>query len=159
MITAIGTGVGDQFDISKLRYKRIIIMTDADVDGDHIKTLLLTFFFRFMPDLVKSGNVYVAMPPLYRIRKKKDYYVYSDEELKKFTDEGNANVTRFKGLGEMGSTQLWDTTMNPKTRTIKKIYIEDVVEADRVFSMLMGDDVQTRKEFIQENALYAQLDV
>jgi len=159
MITVIGTGVGEQFDITKVRYKRIIIMTDADVDGDHIKTLLLTFFFRFMPDLVEKGFVYVAMPPLYRIRKKTDHYVYSDEELNKIIGDGNANVTRFKGLGEMGSTQLWDTTMNPKTRKIKKIYVEDAVEADRVFSMLMGDDVQTRKEFIQENALDAQLDV
>jgi DNA gyrase subunit B len=159
MITAIGTGVGEQFNIEKLRYKRIVIMTDADVDGEHIKTLLLTFFFRFMPDLIKNGNVYAAMPPLYRVRKKKDHYVYSDEELKKITSEGSANVTRFKGLGEMGLNQLWDTTMNPKTRKIKKIYIEDAVEADRVFSMLMGDDVQSRKEFIQENALNAELDV
>ena len=159
MITAIGTGVGEQFNIEKLRYKRIVIMTDADVDGDHIKTLLLTFFFRFMPQLIENGNVYAAMPPLYRIRKKKDHYVYSDDELKKIVGEGNANVTRFKGLGEMSATQLWDTTMNPKSRKIKKIYIEDAVEADRVFSMLMGDDVQVRKEFIQENALHADLDI
>ncbi|MEN7982562.1 MAG: toprim domain-containing protein [Nanoarchaeota archaeon] len=159
MITAIGTGVGEQFNLEKLRYKRIIIMTDADVDGEHIKTLLLTFFFRFMPQLIENGNVFAAMPPLYRIRKKKDHYVYSDEELKKITGEGNANVTRFKGLGEMGANQLWDTTMNPKSRKIKKIYIEDLVEADMVFSMLMGDDVQARKEFIQENALEAELDV
>ena len=159
MITAVGTGVGEQFDITKLRYKRIIIMTDADVDGEHIKTLLLTFFFRFMPQLIENGNVYAAMPPLYRIRKKKDHYVYSDAELKKVVGDGVANVTRFKGLGEMGATQLWDTTMNPKTRKIKKIYIEDAVEADLVFSMLMGDDVQARKEFIQENALHADLDI
>ena len=159
MITAIGTGVGEQFDIEKIRYKRIVIMTDADVDGDHIKTLLLTFFFRFMPQLIENGNVYVAMPPLYRIRKKKDHYVYSEEELKKIVGDGNANVTRFKGLGEMSATQLWDTTMDPNSRKIKKIYIEDAVEADRVFSMLMGDDVQIRKEFIQENALNADLDI
>ncbi|MFH1787739.1 MAG: DNA topoisomerase (ATP-hydrolyzing) subunit B [archaeon] len=160
MITAIGTGVGEQFDIKKLRYSKIIIMTDADVDGEHIKTLLLTFFFRFMIELIKEGKVYAAMPPLYRIRKKKDHYVYSDEELKKITEKlGATNVTRFKGLGEMGSNQLWDTTMNPKTRKIKKIYIEDVVEADLTFSMLMGDDVQSRKEFIQENAKEAELDV
>ncbi len=159
MITAIGTGVGEQFDISKLRYKRVVIMTDADVDGEHIKTLLLTFFFRFMPKLIEEGHVYAAMPPLYRIRKKKDHYVYSDEELKKVTEGGAANVTRFKGLGEMSLNQLWDTTMNPKSRKIKKIYIEDAVEADRIFSMLMGDDVQSRKEFIQENALEANLDV
>ena len=162
LITAVGTGVGEQFDISKLRYHRIIIMTDADVDGSHIKTLLLTFFFRFMPKLIENGNVFVALPPLYRARKKKDYFIYSDEELKKLTEKLNiqgGNVTRFKGLGEMSSDQLWDTTMNPKTRKIKKIFIEDAIEADQVFSMLMGDDVQSRKEFIQENAKEAELDV
>ena len=160
MITAIGTGVGDQFDAGKLRYSKIVIMTDADVDGEHIKTLLLTFFFRFMPELIKNGNVYVALPPLYRIRKNKDYYVYSDEELKKLSEKlGATNITRFKGLGEMGLNQLWDTTMNPKTRKIKKIFIEDTIEADHTFSMLMGEDVQSRKEFIQENAKEANLDV
>jgi len=160
MITAIGTGVGEQFNLEKLRYKKIIIMTDADVDGEHIKTLLLTFFFRFMPDLIKNGNIYAAMPPLYRVRKRKDYYVYSDEELKRLTERiGQGIVTRFKGLGEMGVSQLWDTTMNPRTRKIKKMFIEDAVEADRIFSMLMGDDVQARKEFIQENAREANLDV
>ncbi len=162
LITAIGTGVGEQFDIEKLRYKRIIIMTDADVDGSHIKTLLLTFFFRFMPHLIENGNVYVALPPLYRVRKKKDYYVYSDDELKKLVEKlsiQGGSITRFKGLGEMSSEQLWSTTMNPKTRKIKKIFIEDAVEADQVFSMLMGDDVQARKEFIQENAKEAELDV
>jgi len=160
MITAIGTGIGDQFDISKLRYDKIIIMTDADVDGEHIKTLLLTFFFRFLPKLVEEGHIFAAMPPLFRVRKKKDYYVYSEKELKKLT-EGieNPNVTRFKGLGEMSADQLWDTTMNPKTRMLKRIYIQDAVEADQVFSMLMGDDVQGRKEFIQENAKHAELDV
>jgi len=160
MITAIGTSVGDSFNIEKLRYNKIVIMTDADVDGEHIKTLLLTFFFRFMPHLIENGNVYVALPPLFRIRKKKDHYVYSEAELKKLTsDSATNNVTRFKGLGEMSSTQLWDTTMNPKTRMIKKIYIEDAVEADQTFSMLMGDDVQARKEFIQENAKEANLDI
>ena len=178
MITAIGTGVGEQFNSEKLRYNKIIIMTDADVDGEHIKTLLLTFFFRFMPELIKNGNIYVALPPLYRIRKRKDYYVYSDEELKKVTEKlgttkastikdsqsieisgKNLNVTRFKGLGEMSAIQLWDTTMNPKTRKIKKIFIGDSVEADQTFSMLMGDDVQARKQFIQENAKEAELDV
>jgi len=134
MITAIGTGVGEQFSIEKLRYNKIVIMTDADVDGEHIKTLLLTFFFRFMPQLIENGNVYVALPPLYRIRKKKDYYVYSDEQLKKMTEKlGTSNVTRFKGLGEMSLQQLWDTTMNPKTRSIKKVFIEDAVEADQTF--------------------------
>ncbi len=163
MITVIGTGIGEQFDSAKVRYNKIIIMTDADVDGEHIKTLLLTFFFRFMPQLIENGNIYAAMPPLYRIRKgQKDIYVYTDEELKKATRDLGASeggVTRFKGLGEMSSTQLWETTMNPKTRKIKKIYIEDAVEADRIFSMLMGDDVQARKEFIQENAEEAQLDI
>ncbi|MCK5607426.1 DNA topoisomerase (ATP-hydrolyzing) subunit B [Candidatus Pacearchaeota archaeon] len=162
LITAIGTGVAENFDIAKLRYKRIIIMTDADVDGDHIKTLLLTFFFRFMPELIENGNVYVALPPLFRVRKRKDYYVYSDEELNKLIKELNVTdggVTRFKGLGEMDSTQLWDTTMNPKTRKIKKIFIEDMVEADSTFSMLMGDDVASRKAFISENAKEANLDI
>ncbi len=160
IITAIGTGVGEQFDINKLRYNRIVIMTDADVDGEHIKTLLLTFFFRFMPELIKSGRIFAAMPPLYRIRKKKDHYVYSEEELKKLAEKLNtSNITRFKGLGEMSLEQLWETTMNPKTRKIKKIFIEDAVEADKIFSMLMGDNVQLRKEFIQENAKKAELDI
>jgi DNA gyrase subunit B len=162
IITAIGTGVGDQFDISKLRYSKIIIMTDADVDGEHIKTLLLTFFFRFMPELIENGNVFAAMPPLFRIRKKKDYFVYSEKELKKIVERLNVKeggVTRFKGLGEMSSKQLWDTTMNPKSRKLKRIFIEDAVEADQVFTMLMGDDVQGRKNFIAENAHEAELDV
>ncbi len=160
MITAIGTGVGEDFNLEKLRYNKIVIMTDADVDGEHIKTLLLTFFYRFMPQLIDNGNVYVALSPLYRNRKKEDNYVYSDDELKKIIDKlGNANVTRFKGLGEMSSEQLWETTMNPKTRKIKKIFIEDALEADRTFSMLMGDDVAARKEFISENAKEANLDI
>ncbi len=161
LITAIGTSVGETFDMGKLRYSKVIIMTDADVDGEHIKTLLLTFFFRFMPDLIKNGNLYVALPPLYRLRKgQKDNYVYSDEELKKAIEKlGTTNITRFKGLGEMSSNQLWDTTMNPKSRKIKKIFIEDLVEADQTFSMLMGDDVQARKEFISQNAKEANLDI
>ena len=163
MITVIGTGIGEQFSIEKLRYGKVVIMTDADVDGEHIKTLLLTFFFRFMPRLIENGNVYAAMPPLYRIRKgQKDSYVYSDEELKKVTKETGASeggITRFKGLGEMSTNQLWETTMNPKTRKVKKIYIEDALEADRIFSMLMGDDVQARREFIQDNAREANLDI
>ena len=161
LITAIGTGVGEGFDIGKLRYNKVILMSDADVDGEHIKTLLLTFFYRFMPQLIENSHIYAALPPLYRIRKgTKDHYVYSDEELKKeIVTTESGNVTRFKGLGEMSSTQLWDTTMNPKTRKIKKIFIEDAVEADKVFSMLMGDDVQARKAFIQENAKEANLDI
>ncbi len=160
MITAIGTGIGEHFNIDKLRYNKIIIMTDADVDGDHIKTLLLTFFFRFMPELIKKGYIYAAMPPLFRIRKKKDHYVYSEEALKKLiVGIDKPNVTRFKGLGEMSPTQLWDTTMSPMTRKVKRIYIEDAIEADQVFTMLMGDDVQGRKAFIAENANKAELDV
>src|SRR3989344_4904354 len=161
LITAIGTGVGEQSDLTKLRYNRIVMMSDADVDGDHIKTLLLTFFFRFMPQLIENGKIYGAMPPLYRIRKGQDYYVYNEDELNKLSEKlgQNAIVTRFKGLGEMSVDQLWDTTMNPKSRKIKKIFIEDAIEADRVFSMLMGDDVQARKEFIHENAKEANLDI
>jgi DNA gyrase subunit B len=160
MIVAIGTGVGEQFDITRLRYNKIIIMSDADVDGEHIKTLLLTFFFRFMPKLIENGNIYAAYPPLFRIRKNKDYYVYSEEELKRTVEKlGTVNVTRFKGLGEMSVNQLWDTTMNPKTRKIKKIFIDDAVEADTTFSMLMGDDVPARKAFISENAKEANLDI
>ena len=160
MITAIGTGVGEHFDLSKLRYDKVIIMTDADVDGEHIKTLLLTFFFRFMPELVEKGHIYAAMPPLYRVRKKKDHYVYTEKELDELTKKvENPNVTRFKGLGEMSPDQLWSTTMDPETRKVKRILIEDAVEADEVFSMLMGDDVQGRKQFIAENAHEAELDV
>ena len=160
LITAIGTGSGDQFKMEDLRYNKIIIMADADVDGEHIKTLLLTFFFRFMPRLIENGNIYAALPPLFRIRKKKDYYVYTEEELKTLQKElGTSNVTRFKGLGEMSSQQLWDTTMNPKTRKLKKIFIEDAVEADHVFTMLMGSDVHERKLFISRNAKEAKLDI
>jgi len=161
LLTVIGTGVNEQFDIKKLRYNKVIIMTDADVDGEHIKTLLLTFFFRFTPQLIESGNIYIAVPPLYKIRKGKDYYVYSDDEMRKTLEKlgSNAQVTRFKGLGEMNVSQLWETTMNPKTRKIKKVYIEDAVEADHTFSMLMGDDVQSRREFIEENAMEAVVDI
>ena len=161
LITASGVSIGDTFDITKLRYAKIIIMTDADVDGSHIKTLLLTFFFRFMKELVEQGKIYVAVPPLYRIRKRKDHYVYSDAELEKVKKElgENANVLRFKGLGEMNDEQLWDTTMNPKTRVLKKITIEDAVAADDVFSRLMGDDVEARRKFISEHAKEAEIDV
>lgn len=160
LITAIGTGIKENFDISKLRYNKVIIMTDADVDGQHIMTLLLTFFFRYMPELIENGNVYVAFSPLYRIRKKKDYYVYSDEELKKIINEiGNADVQRFKGLGEMNAEQLWDTTMDPKNRILKKINIEDAVLADETFNMLMGDVVGPRRRFIEINANIAEVDL
>lgn len=160
LITAIGVGIGEQFDLQKLRYNKIVIMTDADVDGDHIRTLLLTFFYRFMPKLIEEGHIYAAVPPLYRVRKKKDHYVYSDDELNEITKRLNTtNVTRFKGLGEMSSEQLWETTMNPSVRKLKKIYVKDAIEADQVFKMLMGDDVSGRKEFIFENAHEANLDI
>ncbi len=162
LITAIGTGIGENFDIEKLRYNKIIIMTDADVDGQHIKTLLLTFFYRYTPQLIETGHIFVAVAPLYKVRKgQKDIYVYSDEELKKVLKEigGKPEVSRFKGLGEMNDEQLWDTTMNPKTRILKKISIEDAVEADETFSILMGDAVAPRRKFIEENAKYAEVDL
>ena len=161
LITAIGTGITDQFDYEKLRYSKIIIMSDADVDGAHIKTLLLTFFFRFMPKLIENGNIYAAVPPLYKVRKKKDHYVYSDDELKdllKKIGESSA-VQRFKGLGEMNPEQLWETTMDPKNRMLNRIAIEDAVKADEVFSKLMGDDVEPRRRFIAERAHEAEVDV
>src|SRR3989338_1914458 len=161
LITASGCGVGEQFDIAKLRYAKIIIMTDADVDGAHIRTLLLTFFFRFMPKLIEQGNIFIAVPPLYRIRKRGDHYVYSDEELKKLVSKlsGNVDVQRFKGLGEMNPEQLWDTTIDPKTRLLKKVTIDDAALADSVFVRLMGDDVEPRRQFIAEHAAEAQIDI
>jgi DNA gyrase subunit B len=161
LITAVGTGVGEeQFNIDKLRYSKIIIMTDADVDGAHIRTLLLTFFFRFMPKLIENGNMYIAVSPLYRVRKKKVHYVYSDEELKELLKKlGTADVQRFKGLGEMNPEQLWETTMNPKSRLLKKVTIEDAVHADETFSRLMGDDVESRRNFITEKAKEAEIDI
>jgi len=161
LITAIGTNIGEQFNMEGLRYSKIILMSDADVDGSHIKTLLLTFFFRFMPKLIEEGHIYVAVPPLYRVRKRGDHYVYTDEELKELKKKlgDNAEVLRFKGLGEMNPEQLWDTTMNPKTRLLKKIVIEDAASADETFSRLMGDDVNARREFISERAKEAQIDI
>ncbi|MCS7134718.1 MAG: DNA topoisomerase (ATP-hydrolyzing) subunit B [Candidatus Pacearchaeota archaeon] len=161
LVAAIGTGIGENFDIKKLRYGRIIIMCDADVDGQHIKTLLLTFFFRFMPALIESKRIFIAVPPLYRIRKgSKDIYVYSDEELEKYLKKwGNAEVQRFKGLGEMNPEQLWETCMNPKTRILKLVTIEDAIEADMIFSTLMGEAVEPRKVFIMEHAKMASLDI
>ena len=136
-------------------------MTDADVDGQHIRTLLLTFFFRYTPELIENGNIYVAVSPLYRVRKAKDHYVYSEDQLKKVLDKlgGKADVQRFKGLGEMNPQQLWETTMDPKTRILKKVTIEDAVLADETFSMLMGDVVGPRRRFIEKNAKIAELDI
>ena len=164
MITAYGCGVGNDFDLEKLRYHKIVIMTDADVDGAHIRTLLLTFFFRYMRPLIEEGFVYIAQPPLYKVKKqKKEYYVYSDAQLNSLLDEigrQGVELQRYKGLGEMNAEQLWDTTMNPETRTLLQVSIDDAVVADQVFSMLMGDKVAPRKEFIEANATYVRnLDV
>ena len=162
MITAFGGGMQEEFDVSKLRYDRIICMTDADVDGSHIRILLLTFFFRFMRPLVEQGHVYIAQPPLYKVTKNKvDNYFYSDKELSDFLAEnGKCDIQRYKGLGEMNAEQLWETTMNPATRTMLKVTMEDAVEADRIFTLLMGDDAEPRRAFIENNAkLVADLDV
>ncbi|MDV0444867.1 DNA gyrase subunit B [Methanimicrococcus sp. At1] len=156
LITALGAGLGDDMDMDKLRYHKVVIMTDADVDGAHIRTLILTFFFRYMPDLINSGYVYIAQPPLYRIKKgKSEYYAYNDKQLRaKLEEIGDKGVTvsRYKGLGEMNPEQLWSTTMNPETRTLLQVTIEDAIAADEIFSILMGDEVLPRREFIQAHA-------
>ena len=157
MITAFGTGIGEEFDISKRRYDKIIIMTDADVDGAHIRTLLLTFFYRFMKPLITEGHIYIAQPPLYQVRKGKQvWYYYTDEAMNAKLDElgrdSSVVVQRYKGLGEMNPGQLWETTMDPQNRTMLQVHLEDAVEADRIFSVLMGDKVEPRRQFIQENA-------
>ncbi len=156
VITAIGAGIGPEFDISKIRYDKVVLMADADVDGAHIRTLLLTFFFRYMRPLIEEGHIYIAQPPLYRVTKGKTHiYCNTDAELAKAMEEvgGEAdNIQRYKGLGEMDSEQLWDTTMNPATRTMLKVSITDAIEADKIFSVLMGDSVEPRREFIQQNA-------
>ncbi|MCD6447656.1 MAG: DNA topoisomerase (ATP-hydrolyzing) subunit B [Thermoplasmata archaeon] len=152
IISAIGTGIGDDFDIRKANYHKIIIMTDADVDGAHIRTLLLTFFFRYMRPLIENGYIYIAQPPLYRIKKgNKEYYAYSDEEMKRVAEDG-ATIQRYKGLGEMNPEQLWETTMNPEKRILKKVEIEDAIEADELFTILMGKNVEERRKFIKEHA-------
>ncbi|MBQ3911874.1 MAG: DNA topoisomerase (ATP-hydrolyzing) subunit B [Lachnospiraceae bacterium] len=163
MITAFGTGISDDFDISKLRYDKIIVMTDADVDGAHIATLMLTFIYRFMPELIKEGHVYLAQPPLYKVEKnKKVWYAYSDEQLNAIMTEigrdNNYTVQRYKGLGEMDAEQLWDTTMDPQTRTLKKVTMDEdnAAELDVTFNVLMGDNVEPRREFIETNAKYAK---
>ena len=159
VVLALGTGLGEDFDITKLRYDKIIIMADADVDGAHIRTLLLTFFFRYMPELIKQGHVYLAQPPLYRISKgQKHQYAYSDEERDKIMAEVGTgfSIQRYKGLGEMDPEQLWDTTMNPETRLMLRVTIEDAEKADETFSILMGDQVEPRREFIEKNAKYVK---
>ena len=163
MITAFGTGIQEDFDITKLRYNKIIIMTDADVDGAHIDTLMLTFFYRFMPELIKDGHVYLAMPPLYQVtRNKKNYYAYSDDELNQIlTEIGRDNqnkIQRYKGLGEMDASQLWETTRDPNTRILKQVKIDEdkLSEMDQTFTILMGDDVEPRREFIEANAKFVK---
>lgn len=163
MIQAFGTGIGDEFTIGSARYHKIVIMTDADVDGAHIRTLLLTFFFRYMKQLIESGYVYIAQPPLFKVQLGKTIeYAYEEKELETILAKlgGKPSIQRYKGLGEMNPEQLWDTTMDPSTRTLLQVSVDDAMEADRVFSMLMGDDVEVRREFIQNNAEYVRdLDV
>ena len=162
VVMALGTGIGEDFDLSKLRYGKIIIMADADVDGSHIRTLLLTFFFRFMRPLVEEGHVYLAQPPLYRITKgKRHYYAFSDQQRDQIMAElaGGYEIQRYKGLGEMDSEQLWETTMNPETRTMRRVEVEDAIEADEVFTVLMGDKVEPRRDFIMKRAKEANWDV
>ena len=163
MITAFGTGIHEDFDISKLRYNKIIIMTDADVDGAHISTLLLTFLYRFMPELIKQGYVYLAQPPLYKIEKnKRVWYAYSDDELNSILTEigrdNNNKIQRYKGLGEMDAEQLWETTMDPERRILLRVQIdsETASEVDLTFATLMGDQVEPRREFIEANAKYVK---
>ncbi|MDN5344213.1 MAG: gyrase subunit, partial [Clostridia bacterium] len=156
IITALGTGIGDDFNINKARYHKTILMADADVDGSHIRTLLLTFFYRYMRPLITEGYIYIAQPPLYKVsRGKKEHYLYKDDELDRFWQEHNGEkweVQRYKGLGEMNADQLWETTMNPETRTLKRVNLEDAMEADAIFNILMGDRVEPRREFIQQHA-------
>ena len=170
MYTALGVSVGTEEDeralnTEKLRYHKIVIMTDADIDGSHIATLILTFFFRYMKELVEKGYIYIATPPLYLLKKGKDQrYCWSDEERDRLIDEMkggkdvNVGIQRYKGLGEMNAVQLWDTTLNPEQRTLKQVSIDSAAEADRVFSMLMGDEVPPRRAFIEANAKYANID-
>ena len=161
VVTALGCGLGDEFDISKLRYHKVFIMADADVDGSHICTLMLTFFFRFMRPLIEGGYVYIAQPPLFKLQKGQNVkYAYNDAEMAKLSAEmPGAKVSRYKGLGEMNPEQLWETTMNPDNRVIVKITIEDAEKADEAFTILMGDKVEPRRQFIEKNAIYANLDV
>ena len=163
VITALGAGIGEDFNLDKLRYHKVIIMADADVDGAHISTLLLTLFYRFMPDLIYEGHVYVAMPPLYKVMpaKGKEEYLYDDKALEKYrrTHKGKFTLQRYKGLGEMDADQLWETTLNPETRMMRRIEIEDARLASEVTGILMGNDVPPRRSFIYEHAQDAELDI
>jgi DNA gyrase subunit B len=167
MYTALGVSIGTEEDpralnVSKLRYHKVVIMCDADVDGSHIATLILTFFFRYMRELVENGNIYIAAPPLYLVKKgNKKEYAWNDKQRDAIAESfgGGAAIQRYKGLGEMNAEQLWETTMNPQFRTMRQVSIENGTEADRVFSMLMGDDVPPRREFIEKNAVYANIDI
>ena len=171
LVIALGSGIGETFNPDKLRYHRIILMNDADVDGEHITTLGLTFFFRHLPEIVKQGYLYIAMPPLFKVstgsgKSGTERYVYSEEEkdqaveeIRKTNPKANISIQRYKGLGEMNPEQLWDTTMNPETRMLKRVTIEDADGADKTFSILMGDDVAPRKKFIQTHAKLAELDI
>jgi DNA gyrase subunit B len=164
IITALGTGIGDDFNIEKARYHKIIIMTDADVDGAHIRTLLLTFFYRYMRPLIEHGYVYIAQPPLYKITQgKKIRYAFNDkmkdEIVAELEGKGKIEIQRYKGLGEMNATQLWETTMDPESRTLLRVSLQDAMDADEVFEMLMGDRVAPRREFIKEYAQQANLDI
>jgi DNA gyrase subunit B len=165
IVSALGTGIGgEEFSSSRLRYGKVIIMTDADVDGSHIRTLLLTFFFRYMRELIESGNIYIAQPPLFRIKNgEKEFYAYDEDDLAdvqgRLGKEGT-NIQRYKGLGEMNPDQLWKTTMDPENRTILQVTVDDAIEADQIFSVLMGEKVEPRREFIEKNAHYVRnLDV
>ena len=163
LITALGLGIkGEDFDVKNLRYHRVVIMTDADVDGAHIRTLLLTFFYRYQKQLVEGGYIYIACPPLYKVERGKNHtYCYNEGDLQKtlqgFGEKANYTIQRFKGLGEMMPKQLWETTMDPTTRTMKRVEIEDALEADRIFTILMGDKVAPRREFIETHS--AELDM
>lgn len=161
IITALGTGIGEEFNIEKARYHKIVIMTDADVDGAHIRTLLLTFFYRYMRNIIECGYVYIAQPPLFKITQgKKIFYAYGEKDLKRILAElpqtQKIDLQRYKGLGEMNPEQLWETTMDPEARILLQVNLQDAIEADETFEMLMGDKVEPRKNFIQENAQYVQ---
>ena len=161
VILAVGAGIGADFDITKIRYGKVIIMADADVDGAHIRTLLLTFFFRYMRPLVENGNVFLAQPPLYKLSRKgmKDVYCYTDEQLEEHLTKlgrDGMNIQRYKGLGEMNPEQLWETTMDPERRTLIQVTMDDAIKADEIFTILMGDEVEPRRNFITENAKYVK---